>query len=56
MAAAKSPTAQSQQPVAAERDSSRSSSAHAGQPARAPEERERLFQEFLKWSQARERR
>ena len=49
------PAPASSQPVAANRDSFREFMATRGAGAK-PEERERLFQEFLKWSQARERR
>ncbi len=45
----------SPQPAAANRDSFKEFMATRGAAAK-PEERERLFQEFLKWSQARERR
>jgi TRAP transporter TAXI family solute receptor len=46
---------QQQQPVAANRDSFKEFLATRGAAAKA-DEKERLFQEFLKWSQARERR
>ncbi|MGE4257354.1 MAG: TAXI family TRAP transporter solute-binding subunit [Xanthobacteraceae bacterium] len=46
---------QQQQPVAANRDSFKEFLATRGAAAKA-DEQERLFQEFLKWSQARERR
>jgi TRAP transporter TAXI family solute receptor len=45
----------SPQPAAASRDTFKEFMATRGAAAK-PEERERLFQEFLKWSQARERR
>jgi hypothetical protein len=47
---------QQQQPVAANRDKFKEFLAARGAGGTKPDERERLFQEFLKWSQARERR
>lgn len=47
---------QQQQPVAANRDKFKEFLAARGGAGTKPDERERLFQEFLKWSQARERR
>ena len=56
MAAAQSPAPASPQPVAAIRDNFKEFLTTRGTAGAKPEDRERLFQEFLKWSQARERR
>ena len=45
-----------QQPTAAVRDNFKAFLATRGNTAPKPEDRERLFQEFLTWSQARERK
>ena len=45
-----------QQPTAAVRDNFKEFLATRGTTAPKPEDRERLFQEFLTWSQARERK
>jgi TRAP transporter TAXI family solute receptor len=49
-------TPASPQPVATNRENFKDFLAARGAAGTKPEERERLFQEFLKWSQARERR